>query len=197
MLDILKRFFWSLQSPEGRMHLRYLFVRNLPGPYGFLLRRRVLAPHFGSVGTEVSIHEGTRIRNIHKLHLGNQVTLGVDNFLQAAGGITIGDHSLLGPGVKVWSTNHVFAAPDTLIRGQGYEYKEVVIGRDVWIGANAFIMPGTRLGDGTVVAAGSVVGAKKYPPFAILAGNPARVIGSRRARESKEEPCPVKQPQGT
>jgi acetyltransferase-like isoleucine patch superfamily enzyme len=63
----------------------------------------------------------------------------------------------------------------------------VVIGRDVWIGANAFVMPGVQLGDGCVVAAGAVVGAKKYPPYKILAGNPARVIGTRQTEQPEQE----------
>jgi acetyltransferase-like isoleucine patch superfamily enzyme len=180
MLQILKLFYWAMKDPTDRLHLRYEFVRNLPGNYGFALRSSVLKPHFATVGDRVRVHVGARIRNVEKLALGEFVTLGVDNFIQAAGGVTIGDYSLLGPGVKVWSINHVFDDSEKLIREQGAEYKPVVIGRDVWIGSNAFIMPGTELGDGCIVAAGSVVGAKKYPPYSKLMGNPARVIGSRK-----------------
>lgn len=180
MLHILKLFFWAMKDRTGRMQLMYEWARNLPGNYGFALRARILRPHFGDVGERVRIHVGARVRNIHTLYLGEYVTLGVDSFVQAAGGVTIGDYSLLAPGVKVWSTNHVFADPDKLIRQQGAEYKAVVIGRDCWIGSDAFIMPGTELGDGCIVSAGSVVGAKKYPDYSILMGNPARVIGNRR-----------------
>jgi len=180
MLEILKLFFWSLKDPIGRMHFFYEFARDMPGDYGFALRARILRRHFATVGPQVRIHVGTRIRNPHKLSLGNNVTIGVDNFIQAAGEVRIGDHTLLGPGVKIWSTNHVFSDPDRLIREQGAEYKPVAIGSDVWIGSNAFIMPGTEIGDGCIVSAGSVVGAKKYPPFSKLMGNPARVIGSRK-----------------
>ena len=143
MLQSLKEWYWSMKDPTGRMYMRYSWVRNCPGTYGFRLRAKTLQNHFGTC---------------------------------------IGDYTLLGPGVKVWSTNHVFADPDRHIRDQGAEYKEVVIGRDVWIGSNAFIMPGTNLGDGCIVSAGSVVGAKKYPPYSILMGNPARVIGNRKKR---------------
>lgn len=180
MLQVLKEFWRSLRDPTGRLLLRYAFVRNCPGSYGFLLRAGVLRPAFGRCGPRVRIHEGARFRNVHKILLGDNVTIGVDNFLQAAGGITIGDHTLLGPGVKVWTTNHVFADPDRPIRDQGAEYREIVIGGDVWIGSNAFLMPGVELGDGCIVSAGSVVGAKKYPPYSILMGNPARVIGNRK-----------------
>ncbi len=180
MLHILKLFLWSLRDPVGRMAILYAMVRNMPGNYGFAARARVLHRHFATVGERVRIHEGARFRNVHKISLGEYVTFGVDNFIQAAGGLTIGDYSLLGPGVKVWTTNHVFADPDTIIREQGAEYRAVTIGRDVWVGSNAFIMPGTELGDGCIVSAGSVVGAKCYPAYSILMGNPARVIGNRK-----------------
>jgi acetyltransferase-like isoleucine patch superfamily enzyme len=179
LLQILKEFFWSLKDPVARMSMAYACVRNMPGSYGFSARARVLRRHFASIGERVRIHEGARFRNVHKISLGEYVTFGVDNFIQAAGGLTIGDYSLLGPGVKIWTTNHVFADPDVLIREQGAEYRAVTIGRDVWVGSNAFIMPGTELGDGCIVSAGSVVGAKSYPPYSILMGNPARVIGKR------------------
>jgi len=182
MLKILKEWYWSMKDPTGRMYMLYSWVRNCPGTYGFSLRARVLQKHFATCGEKVRIHEGARFRNVHKIALGEYVTVGVENFIQAAGGVTIGDYTLLGPGVKIWSTNHVFADPDKLIREQGAEYREVEIGRDVWIGSNAFIMPGTRLGDGCIVSAGSVVGAKKYPPYSILMGNPARVIGNRKKK---------------
>ena len=180
MLQALKQWYWALKDPTGRMYMRYGMTRNCPGNYGFRLRAKALQKHFAACGELVRIHEGARFRNVHKITLGEHVTIGVDNFLQAAGCITIGDYTLLGPGVKVWSTNHVFADPDKLIREQGAEYKEVTIGRDVWIGSNAFIMPGTSLGDGCIVSAGSIVGAKNYPPYSILMGNPARVIGNRK-----------------
>ena len=54
-------------------------------------------------------------------------------------------------------------------------YKRVVIGKDVWIGANAIILPGVTIGDGCVIGAGSVV-TTDLPPHCVVVGNPARVI---------------------
>ncbi|MEV7663036.1 DapH/DapD/GlmU-related protein [Paenarthrobacter sp. NPDC089316] len=56
--------------------------------------------------------------------------------------------------------------------------REVVIEDDVWIGARAIILPGVRVGRGSVVAAAAVV-TKSVPPFSVVAGNPARVVKSR------------------
>ena len=73
-----------------------------------------------------------------------------------------------------------FEDKNVLIANQGVKEAEVIIGNDVWISSNAFILPGVVLPDGVVVSAGSVVGIKAYSPYSIVAGNPARVIGSRR-----------------
>ncbi len=56
MLQILKEFYWAMKDPIGRMHFRYWFVVSTPGPYGFLLRARVLRNHFKRVGEKVRIH---------------------------------------------------------------------------------------------------------------------------------------------
>ena len=186
MFSIIRAFFRALKTRQGRFRLRYWLVRNIPGEYGFLLRRRILSKAWAVAGPEVRVHEGFRFRNIEKIRLGRRVNIGVDTFIQAGGGVEIGDYSILGPGVRIWTQNHVSSRIDIPIQEQGADYKAVTIGRDVWIGANAFVMPGAELGDGVVVAACAVVGAKKYPPYKILAGNPARVIGTREPANSDE-----------
>ena len=64
------------------------------------------------------------------------------------------------------------------IFGSGHEKKKVVIGDDVWIGANAVILPGVTIGEGSVIAAGSIVN-KDVEPFSIVGGVPAKVIKMR------------------
>lgn len=91
------------------------------------------------------------------------------------------------PGVKIWTTTHNFDDPDTPVMDQGLTDKPVVIGDDVYIASNAFIMPGTTLPRGCIVAAGAVISGKAYRPFSILAGNPAQVIGYRGGRSPDVE----------
>ncbi|MBU0985591.1 MAG: acyltransferase [candidate division Zixibacteria bacterium] len=179
MIRLAKLVGHMLINPTLRFRFMYSMIRNAPGDLGMELRRLLTRRWFGRVGESVRIHEGVRFRNIQNIFAGDHVEIGVDNFLQAGGGLEIGDDTMLGPGVKIWTQNHVFLRDDIPIREQGAEYKKVVIGRDVWIGANAFIMPGAELGDGVVVSAGAVVGCKKIPSRKIVAGNPARVIGER------------------
>ena len=183
MLQALKRFFWDLKDPIGRFNYWCGIWRNFPGHLGMDIRSKYIPRYFAEAGTGIVIHEGLRIRNVHKLVVGDSCELGVDNFLQAGGGIHLGRRVMLGPGVKIWSINHNFDQPDVPINEQGYTRDPVSIGDDCWLGANVFVFPGVVLPEGCVVSAGSVVTKKRFPPYSILAGYPARVIGNRRPRE--------------
>tara|TARA_B100000749_G_C18190003_1_gene367510 strand:- start:338 stop:640 length:303 start_codon:yes stop_codon:yes gene_type:complete len=90
--------------------------------------------------------------------------------------ICIGDDVLIGSGVHLYSSNHRFDQRDTPIASQGYSPSEdLVIENDVWIGANAIILPGVRVGQHSVIGAGSVV-SKSIEPYSVYAGVPARKI---------------------
>lgn len=161
-------------------------ISQVPGTVGFGLRRRIMGARLRSAGSGLMIYPGARIYGAASLTVGRDCRIGFDNMIQANGGIDIGDDVLLGPGVKIWSVNHVSTRLDVPIWDQGYEHKSVSIGSGVWIGADSFIMPGAQIGDHVVIAAGSVVGAKGVEPYSILAGNPARRIGTRLDRAAAE-----------
>jgi maltose O-acetyltransferase len=186
MSGILKSLRWDLQSPIVRYTYLETLVRNVPGDFGVALRRAALRRFFRHAGNGLTIYPGARIIGVHVLSVGERCYIGYNNIIQATGGVEMGDDVVLGPSVKVWSVNHVFTRDDTHIMDQGYEFKPVVIGRGAWIGGDCFIMPGARIGEHAVVSAGSVVGAKDIEPYAIVAGNPARKIGSRRERPVAE-----------
>lgn len=85
--------------------------------------------------------------------------------------VSIGDSSMLGPGVQIYCAEH---HKDTAKRTAGLEIaKPVEIGENVWIGGGAVILPGVTVGDGAIVGAGSVV-TRDVPPGATVVGNPAR-----------------------
>lgn len=168
-----------MSDKYGRFHYLNAVLTRFPGQVGVHLRRIFITKYFNHAGNQITIHEGVRFRGIHNLNVGNNVHIGVDNFLQASGGIEIQDGVMLGPGVKIWSVNHVYDDISRPILEQGYIEAKVTIGKGSWIAANVFIMPGVIIPEGCVVSAGSVVNIKNYPPYSILSGNPCRVIGRR------------------
>lgn len=182
MSRFLRAMWHDVRTRDGRYAWLQGVLRNLPGETGFALRRRFIGRYFRAAGDGLVIYPGTLIFGAEKLTVGNRCRIGFDNMIQANGEIVMGDDVLLGPGVKIWSVNHAFHKLDVPIWDQGYDYKKVVIGNGVWIGANTFVMPGANIGDHCVVSAGSVVAGKDIEPYAILAGNPARKIGARQER---------------
>lgn len=184
MFHALKLLRWDWQDRIGRFNLLNSIWRRTPGRLGFAWRARYVPPYFAKAGKDIKIHEGVRFRGIHMIEAGDGVELGVDNFLQASGGLVLGDGAVLGPGVKIWTINHKFDDPTASVAHQGYDYQKVTIGPRCWLGADVFVMPGVTLPEGCVVAARSVVAKKQYPPFSILAGYPARVIGRRQEADA-------------
>lgn len=89
--------------------------------------------------------------------------------------IEVGDRTLIGPNCSFYSATHPLD-PYLRMGTQGPEYgKPVKIGPDCWFGGNCIVLPGVTIGRGVVVGAGSVV-TRDVPDFAVVAGNPARVL---------------------
>lgn len=91
------------------------------------------------------------------------------------GPVCIGSHVNLAQGITVTALNHNFEDITQRIDQQGITTKPIVIGDDVWIGANSVILPGVTLGSHVIVAAGAVV-TKDIPDNCVVAGVPAKVI---------------------
>lgn len=105
--------------------------------------------------------------------IGNHTRIGLHNTI--IGPVTIGNHVNLAQGITVTALNHNFSDAEKRIDEQGVNTTPVVIGDDIWIGANAVILPGVTIGSHSVVAAGSVV-TKDVPPHSLVAGVPAKII---------------------
>ncbi len=139
-----------------------------------------------NLGSHVSIGCFTRIECTGSLsHLGEGFTcgdycgLGTNAFYGAAGGITIGNNVIIGNYVTMHSENHNYSDTNIPIRLQGTNHKGIVIGNDCWIGAKVTILDGVHIGDGCVIAAGSVV-TKSFPKNVVIAGIPAHIIKERK-----------------
>ena len=105
--------------------------------------------------------------------IGDHTRVGLHNTI--IGPVTIGSHVNLAQGITVTALNHNFEESCKRIDEQGVTTKPVIIGNDIWIGANAVILPGVSIGDHSVVAAGAVV-TKDVPPHSLVAGVPAKII---------------------
>ena len=105
--------------------------------------------------------------------IGDHTRVGLHNTV--IGPVTIGNHVNLAQGITVTALNHNFAEKGLRIDEQGVSTTPVTIGDDIWIGANAVILPGVTIGNHSVVAAGAVV-TKDVPPHTLVAGVPAKTI---------------------
>ena len=107
------------------------------------------------------------------VQIGNHTRIGLHNTV--IGPVKIGNHVNLAQGITVTALNHNFTDSNKRIDEQGISTNAVSIEDDVWIGANAVILPGVTIGNHCVVAAGAVV-TKDVPPHSLVAGVPAKVI---------------------
>jgi maltose O-acetyltransferase len=163
--------------------LYYGLARHLPAsgtPYSFgsrQIRYWVCRGMFLECGKHVNVEHGAWIGTGRRTRIGDESGIGIHAW--AGGPLTIGRDVMMGPDVVILTQNHEFADPSVPMIQQGYEDEEgVTIADDVWIGTRAIILPGVCIGQGAIVGAGAVV-TKDVPELAIVAGNPARVVGSR------------------
>ena len=126
----------------------------------------------GSVGKNPSISAGFHCDLGYNIHVGNNFYAGYNCVMLDYAEIKIGDNCLIGPNVGIYTTGHNLDPDERYKTGFAVPIK---IGNNVWIGGNACIMPGVKIGDNSVIGAGSVV-TKDIPSGVIAAGNPCKVI---------------------
>ncbi|HET6425238.1 MAG TPA: sugar O-acetyltransferase [Planctomycetaceae bacterium] len=144
-------------------------------------RRTILKQLFGKGGDSVWMQPPFFCDYGSNIHLGERVFFNFNCVVLDVCPITIGDFTLFGPAVQIYTPVHPLNA--ALRRQQEYG-KPVVIGSDVWVGGGAIICPGVTIGSKTVIGAGSVV-TRDIPDGVFAAGNPCRVI--REITEEEKE----------
>jgi acetyltransferase-like isoleucine patch superfamily enzyme len=121
------------------------------------------------------------------VHIGDNTFVGL--FDVVIGPVTIGNNVIIAQHVVISGLNHGYENVHSPIKNQPCTTAEIVIEDDCWIGANAVVTAGVRVGKHSVVAAGSVV-TKDVPPFSIVGGNPARLLKEYNPVSNKWERVP-------
>ena len=160
----------------------YFFAQHLPSSTsGLKIGQKAILAFCGKLmlkkcGKKVNIEHGAKFSS--RTSLGDYSGIGINARIH--GDCTIGDHVMMGPDVVIITSNHSFDRTDIPMMFQGFEEERpVIIGNDVWIGERVIILPGVHVGDGAILAAGAVV-TKDVPPYAIVAGVPAKMIKMRK-----------------
>ena len=139
------------------------------------------------VAQTVKMNTGVRVR-IHptaSFLTGERIQIGDDSqvnrfcclWASEKSRIVLGRKVMMGPGVKIFSSNHGTDAGIAMVEQRLVE-KDVIIGDDVWLGAGAIVLAGSHIRDGAIIAAGSVV-TGPVAAGAVVGGVPAAVIGHR------------------
>ena len=138
------------------------------------VRHAFLRLWFGGFGKGSGVQLGCRFLNARKIELGPNCVVNFGTLIDGRKfRVSIGANVSIGPEAAILTLGHDPQSPDFADRGG-----EVRIGDRVWIAYRAIVLPGVTIGEGAVVAAGAVVTAD-VEPYAIVAGNPARQVGTR------------------
>lgn len=169
----------------GALHAlrRWWVLRGAEAGDGVHVDRNVrLLRHPGNVriADRVMLKEGVRICPAQPdaiVNVGENTTVGYHTFIFASAGVSIGRDCLLAPFCYLVDANHGIAA-GALIREQEMTATPIEVGDGVWLGAGVTVLPGVRIGNGAVAAAGAVI-RDDVPENAIVAGMPATIKGYR------------------
>jgi acetyltransferase-like isoleucine patch superfamily enzyme len=142
-------------------------------------RRVVLGDGLLYIGDNVTINDYARIMPYNAaISICDGVFIQAFCTLLAGDYISIGRNVLIGPHTVIVSANHRFDRLDIPIIQQGLKCAPIAIDDDCWIGASSVVLAGVKIGQGSIVGAGSVV-TKNVAPYSIVAGNPAKLIRER------------------
>lgn len=137
------------------------------------LRKGIIRRLGARIENPVCLYSRFEVRNPKGLHIKSHTTIGHGAVLDARGGLSIGSNVNFSSEVMIWTAQHDYEDPSFCTVEQS-----VVIEDYVWLGPRVIVLPGRKIGEGAVVAAGSVV-TKNVEPYTLVGGVPAKAIGVR------------------
>lgn len=148
------------------------------------IRGQILKHFFKNKPDKIYIQNGFKCFGFGNIQIGNMVYINNNVTIHSnAAHLKIGNNVMIGPYVYITTANHAYADLTKPISRQGYIPADVHIENDVWIGAHASILPGVKLGKGSIIGAGAVV-TKDVPDYAIVGGIPAKILKYRFIKQS-------------
>lgn len=165
-IDVTKQSAEELALAQEHAQLVFKFNHTMPGTSEY---EEIMHRIFPSMGEGSVVSAPLTAIRPHCVHIGKNVIVMPGCLMMSAGGITIGDGTMIAANVQLISNNH------DLYERQIITCKPILIGKNVWIGAGATVLPGITIGDNAVIGAASVV-TKDVSADCIVAGNPARFI---------------------
>jgi len=173
----------KLTRDDMKEVLRYLFSFKTIGAFigviGWYIHDHVAPRARMEIAGNPRIHPTASLRCGENIYLGKNSHINQYCCIWASRNskIMLGDNLLMGPGVKIFSSNHG-SKMGVPMNVQPPIERDIIIGNDVWLGANAVVVAGVTIGDGAIVAAGSVV-TKDMPAYTIVGGIPAKPLKKR------------------
>jgi galactoside O-acetyltransferase len=178
------------------------FLSSIPSEIGIRIRQIAYKPLFKKCGKNLRIDSGVTILGFENISIGDNISFMKNSYIYAHdngdltignnftinsnsqlgasfGKIIIGNDCAIGPNSVLRAANHRFDDPNIPIRKQGHKYGEIIIEDDVWIASNCVITANTKIGKGSVIAAGSVV-TKDVESYSVVGGVPAKLIKKRK-----------------
>lgn len=131
-----------------------------------------------NVGSAVTIYPHVSIRGRGRLIIGDSCSINGGVIFGLTCDLTLGQHVMVADNVSFRTADHEYSDLDVPMLEQGERSLPIVVGDDVWIGANATILRGVTIGRGAIIGAQAVV-VKDVQPYEIVGGVPAKSIGSR------------------
>jgi len=136
-------------------------------------------------GKKVVIFPGCVLHWLENCEIGENVSIHDFCYIDAIGGIKIGDNTRIAHNCSLITGQHKYNIPGRAIINSGYTTARISIGSDVWLGTGVVVLPGVAIGDGSIVGANSVV-TKDVAPYSLVGGVPAKFIKSRFDTKSDE-----------